>query len=446
MAQNNGNRNNGNLSLNFLQSIGQLLKRPVFSGYGGRGGSGWLSGFPTNGTFDYKREAGPLWDSDIPLKCLKWEQRATVEAELCVQKRDANGDWQMVPSHPVLDVLYNPNDFFDMHQLLDAVRFDYHLAGNAYLQKVRSASGRVIGLCWIPSWMMEPRWEESGASFIDCYEYRVNGQVFALPVEDVIHFRNGLDPRSYGRKGLSDFHAVLREVCTDNEAAVYTAALLRNMGIPGVIISPKGTGTNPGQMTKTQRAEFREIWNESFTGERRGEPFIQSIPVDVTMPGFSPQQLSIDKIRQIPEQRIVGSFGLTLSVLQLSSGLENSNSRANKSDDREQCYESCVIPTTMTLARTLTRALLSEFDDIKTTRVWFDLSEVKCLQEDKQALYEVLVKAAGGPFLTSNEARVQAGLKALTGGDELRAPIAPADKSETDKSADSTNDKADNDR
>lgn len=409
--------------MNFLQQIGKVLTKPVFSGYGGRGG--WGHGLRGLGTFDYKREAGPLWESSIPLMCLKWEQRATAESELCVQKRDENGDWKMAPDHALLDLLHAPNPFFNLHQLMDAVRFDYHLDGNGYLYKVRARSGRVVQLVWIPSWMIEPRWNESGLNFIDCYQYLVNGESYAIPVENVIHFRNGIDPRFYGRKGLSDFHALLREICTDNEAAVFTAALMRNMGIPGVIISPKGTDANPGKMEKHQRIEFKEMWREAFTGESRGEPFVQSIPVDVTMPGFSPEQMLIDKVRAVPEQRLAGAFGIPASVLQLGTGLENSNTKAGKQDDREQAYESCIIPTSIVMARTLTSGLLAEIDDVKNTRCWFDLSEVRCLQEDENALAETLTAACGGPFMTPNEARARFGLKAQPKLDEVRTPSTP---------------------
>lgn len=423
--------------MNFLQQIGQALKRPVFSGYGGRGGSmgGWLSGFPGGGTFDYKREAGPLWESSIPFMCLSWERRAVVEAQACIQSCGADGKWKAAPAHPMLELLRtpNPSPLWDMHRLMDAVRFDFHLTGNGYLYKNRSGSGRVVSLDWIPSYMIEPRWDESGESFIDCYQYIVNGVSYAIPICDIIHFAQGIDPRSQARKGLSPFHALLREVCTDNEAAIFSATMLRNMGIPGVIVSPKGSESNPTNLTKTQRAEFKEMWRESFTGENRGEPFVQGIPVDVQMPGFSPQQMAIDAVRKIPEQRLSGAFGIPASVLQLGTGLENSNTKAGKTDDREQAYESCVIPTLISLARTLTSSLLIEFGDVTTHRVWFDLSDVKCLATDKNELRTSLVEAAGGPILTPNEARAEAGYGPLPGGDVLRVATASTSPNEDDK-------------
>jgi HK97 family phage portal protein len=405
----------------FLKQIGRPLTVPRVSGYGGRAGWG-LQRIGRPGDFDYQREAGPLYQSSIPFMCLAWEKRNTIEAELVVQRRDKNGDWVNQRAHFLYKLLDKPNEFWDLHDLLDCVRFDYHLTGNAYLWKRRSGSGAVVELHWLPSWCTSPRWHENGLALIGCYEYMVDGVSWAIPVEDVIHFKGILpDPRTNGRTGLSTFSAVLREVCTDNEAAVFTASLLRNMGIPGVVVSPKGTEGNPGYLNDDQRLEFKRLWNDSFTGERRGEPFVQSIPVDITMPGFSPQQMAIDAIRKIPETRISGAFGIPLSVLQLATGLENSNTNANKSDDRKQAIEACVVPTLLGLARVLTRGLVREVENPRDVRLWFDLSNMQCMKENENEVTKTLVAACGGPFMTPNEARSQRGLAVLPGANELRS-------------------------
>lgn len=362
--------------------------------------------------FDYRTEAGNLWESSIPLACLKWEQRATNEAEVAIQRRDGSGKWINDSTHPLLDLLTNPNPFFDTHQLLDVLRFDYHLSGDAYLWKARAMTGEVVQLWWIPSSMIVPRWNEGGTSFIDCYEYSVNGNIYALPVEDVVHFRNGLDPDWQGRKGLSDFAAVLREVCTDNEAGVFTAALLRNMGVPGVIIAPKGSGDgNTPELTKRERNSLKELWQSCFTGERRGEPFVQSIPVEITNPGFSPSDLVLDKLRKLPEERITAAFGIPAVVLGLGAGLEASTAKASHADAREQAYESCVIPTLHTFSRALTRQLLSEFEDTKLVRIWFDLSDVRVLQEDHDARAKRASVLFNGGIVKLSEARDLMGFK-----------------------------------
>ena len=71
--------------------------------------------------------------------------------------------------------------------------------------------------------------------------YRVNGKTYVLSKDDIIHYRDGIDPEN-DRFGLSGLSAVLREVFTDNEAATYSAAILRNMGVPSIIVTPKNPG------------------------------------------------------------------------------------------------------------------------------------------------------------------------------------------------------------
>jgi hypothetical protein len=107
----------------------------------------------------------------------------------------------------------------------------------------------------------------------------------------------------------------------------------------------------------------------------------------------------------------------------------NSNSKANKSDDREQAYESCIIPNSMMIAEQFSRQFLPEFgSDTTFTRVWFDASNVRCLQADEDALAKRLVVACGGPYMTPNEARKRAKLAVIEGGDELRTAKTNTDK------------------
>ncbi|RYE51494.1 MAG: phage portal protein [Rhizobiaceae bacterium] len=216
------------------------------------------------------------------------------------------------------------------------------------------------------------------------------------------------------------------------------ASLMSNGGMPGVIISPESSAGNVQPLKKEQRDELRDYWDENFGGQNRGRPFIHNLPIKVQFPAYNPQQMILDKVRAIPEQRIAGAFGLPMSVLQLGSGVVNSNSRANKSDDRKQAYESCIIPTSKALASELTRALLSEFGDITSSRVWFDTSDVSCLEGDENELAKILVLASGGPYMTPNEARKRAGLKPIEGGEKLRDAKAAAAEQKPEEAGDVT--------
>ncbi|HEY0072989.1 MAG TPA: phage portal protein [Abditibacteriaceae bacterium] len=412
--------------LPFLNQIGKLLDRPVLEGSNGRGGAfRWLRGAEV----DFEAEAPHVWKSSVPALCLAWEKRASIEAEICIQTTDTNEDWKrtLTPrARKALQTLRHPHPGRSGRELLDALRFDFHVFGDAYIWKGRAGSGRVVQLWHMPATMIDPRWKENGSDFISCYEYRVNGEVYAIPVEDIIHIRNGYNPDWQGRKGVGTWHASLREVATDNEAGAIAAYLCKNIGIPGVIVSPKQLGSQGiTKMEKAQRAEFKEMWRESFTGANRGEPFIQSIPVDITMPGFSLEQMCFGLLRSVPEERLSGAFGIPGAIINLGSAVGDSKTKGGRNDERKQAYENCVIPNNIIFAQALTDGFLAEEFDTLDYRVWFDLSNVACLKADENELFKTLVQASGGPFLTPNEARTKTGYKPIEGGDTLREPKAP---------------------
>ena len=89
-------------------------------------------------------------------------------------------------------------------------------------------------------WICEPGYHRVR---ITHWEYQPGaGKVQRLELEDVIHFRHGIDPNNT-RLGLSPLHSVIREIFIDLEASNFSASMLRNLGIPGLAISPKNDQT-----------------------------------------------------------------------------------------------------------------------------------------------------------------------------------------------------------
>ena len=71
----------------------------------------------------------------------------------------------------------------------------YHLDGNAYWIKVRNARGGVPTALWYePHWSIKPHFPADGSAIIDYYERNINGFTQKIPPENVVHFRNGLNP------------------------------------------------------------------------------------------------------------------------------------------------------------------------------------------------------------------------------------------------------------
>lgn len=316
------------------------------------------------------------------------------EEERVIGKGEHGGD------HPMLELLERPNEYYAGSVFWMATVMDWHLSGNGYWIKLRDRGGRPRELWWIPSGLMTPIGDER--TFIDHYEYRIGTEKVNLPPSEVVHFRYGLD-REDPRKGRSPLSALLQEVFTDQEAAEFTAALLGNMGVPGVVVSPAATGItpSPGDVDAT-----KEYLKGGFTGDRRGEPLVMSGPTRVEQFGFNPQQMQLREARRIPEERVSAVLGVPAIVAGLGAGLDRSTF-SNFAEAREAAYQDNIIPGQRLVSEDVRFQLLPDFepDDYWGYRFGFDLSGVRVLQEDRNDLVKRLDVGIRGGWIQVAEGR-----------------------------------------
>lgn len=385
--------------------------------------------------YDYKRGAGRLWESSIVLPCLKWITRTWPEAPPIVGPLNESGAIEPDDAHPLAVLLRRPNPFYTGSTLWAATLTSLIVDGNAYWLKVRSARGAPVELWYLPHFMVSPLWPQDGSAYLSGFRYRVNGQNHDYAVEDVVHFRDGIDPENT-RRGLSPLAGVFREVCTDNERATAGAAILRNMGIAGAIISPKDDNTT---ITPDQAEAVKRMWREQFTGDRRGEPFVASLPLDLHQLDVTIADLALDKLASIPEERITAAIGIPAAVVGFGAGLSQTKVGATMKELREQAFESCVIPLQRLVSEILDAQLLPDFDATNRLRCGFDLRQVRVLQEDRDALAKRITAAVGAPWMTPNEGRAEYGLDPIDGGDELAGKPEPEEEETEEPREEPTN-------
>jgi HK97 family phage portal protein len=353
------------------------------------------------------------------MACILWFCRTFPEAPIRITTVNADAEEQEQPNHALKLLLDTPNPFYSGELLWWGTLADWML-GNAYWLKIRSASGRVVQLWWIPSTLIEPKWPEDGSQFISHYEYRPGLDApTKIDPADVVHFRYGLDPTNV-RKGLSPLGSLLREVFTDDEAANYTASMLRNVGVPPVVISP-GVDAKP---TENDLEEVKTKYVDRTTGDHRGEPLVMRGPTDVKVLGFNPQQMDTKTARRVPEERVSAIFGIPAVVVGLGAGLDRSTF-ANFAEAREAAYESNVIPSQRLLAAELRTQLLPDFGDVTKLHIGFDLRKVRVLQADENELHQRAREDLKAGGVTVNEFRKMIGLPPIesTTGDALYIPI-----------------------
>lgn len=383
---------------------------PVFSGFGGQGFwndsnahrlEGMLRLF-TGSKIDYEREVGDLSLSSLVMAAANWLGTTLPEAPLEVVQGKGRAKKTAVEGHPLPALWANPNPYYSGESLWKAFGVSWFIDGNVYVLKVRDLAGQVVELWYLPHYMVEPQWPISGVPFISHYAYCVDGREYYIPREDIIHFRWGLDPNN-PRKGMAPTRPVMRELYADHEAANFAAQLLKNFGIPGVIIAP---GSDKVSIKKEDREEMKSEYQRRFIGDGRGSAMVLSGQIQVSTLSFDPEKLMMIEQRKVSEARWAAVTGIPAAVLGFSVGMEQTKVGATMRELREQAYESFLIPTQRLIGGELGVQLLPEFDGPKSSRrVRFDNSEVRVLQDDRDKLYARINRAFISDEITLDECR-----------------------------------------
>lgn len=343
--------------------------------------------------YDYMSEVGDGTRSSTVMAPLLWIARSFPEAPPMLWRKQDDGLEMPDRAHAMLRLLERPNQHHSGANMWMATLIDYYVDGNAFWLKIRDRGGIVRELWWTPHWMLHPKGDDK--TFITHYEYRPDGQTVLLPPSSVVHFRHGLDGDN-PRKGYSPLKSVLREVFTDDEAANFTASLLRNMGIPGLIVSPDGETPPTEQDVQDTKAYIRE----NFGGDKRGEALVMSGPTKVQQFGFSPEQLLLKELRRIPEERVTAVIGVPAVVAGLGAGLDRSTF-TNYGEARQAAWEQTLVPVGRSLAEEVRAQLLSDYEaDTFGWRFGFDLANVRALQEDRDKLLRRTDVAVRGGWMT----------------------------------------------
>lgn len=370
--------------------------------------------------FDYRKEVGDCLDSSVVTAPVLWVARALPEATLEVRKKDRDGKNEVVASHPMLALIQTPNPFYGDIALWMATIVMFLIFGEAYWLIVRNGAGRPAELWFVPNWAIEPVAPQDGGEFISHYRYNPGGgsEPMRIAPADVVHFRHGINPRDI-RRGLSPLDGVIREIFVDLESSNFVASLLRNMGVPGVVISPKSGAAS------TDDVESTKTWfKQAFGGDNRGGPLVMGAPTDVQAYGFNPQQLNMSEGRDVAEERVCACIGVPAAVVGFGAGLQQTKVGATMGELRKLAWVNGVLPYAKMLADELQRSLLGQFGNADGMTTGWDTDDVTALQEDEDKKSDRALKQFQGGLITHHQALEIVGQETPATPDFYLRPIA----------------------
>jgi HK97 family phage portal protein len=339
---------------------------------------------------------------------------------------------QLVRQHELVELLKYPtaNDptlprmprgYYSGRVLMQATAAEFAIDGNAYWWKRRDGLGRVRQLWWLPTLCTQPLpFPETTSTFVWKYRYSVLGQTTDFDPWDIVHFRFGSDPLD-PRKGLSAIRGLYRELYGDEEAARTTAAYLRNVGLPGLVIIP-------GENVKVDDEGAKEIKArvmDEFTADKRGEPIVLRANAKVETVGWSPKDLDLSSLRDVPEERLSAALGIPAAVLGLGTGLQQVKVGATMRELRAQGWEGAVLPMAENFAAEINTQLLHEFvkrSELQRYTFGFDFSRVPVLLEYHKRRVDVEVEQLRSGIKMRSEARGALGLPVDAARDDIFLP------------------------
>lgn len=385
----------------------------MFARWGGQG-TGRFRVLLPGARFDYEADAGRLWLNGPVGTGIKWLGDQICRPRLVANRVSASGNHTPLPQHPAVALWKRPNPHYSGRTLSRAVLLSLVTEGDAFIFKRRNGVGGVQELWWIPPYDAAPLYPTDGSRYLDGWEFVVDGETIRLASENVIHIRYGIDPDN-DRRGLSPLKALLRQVCGHNEAATYTAAILRNAGVPGLIVSPDANS----RLDKGQDALIASRLDDILTGEGRGRTLALTGGVKVDQLGFNPDQMALDKLPAGMAAEILAALGTnaqTLGYPDATKTYENYPTAVRAS------WQNGVIPIAEVITDGLEIHLLPEFESPATlgrTVLTWDWSDVEALQEDVSLLHQRWRENYKEGVCTLNEAREAIGLDEHPDGDDF---------------------------
>ena len=215
-------------------------------------------------------------------------------------------------------LMKKPSPYMSGNLLNQYIVASVSVAGDAFILKLRSEAGDVVQLYPLIPEQVDVKGTKE--ELITHYEYKQKGQNMYIPREDMIHIRERIDPRNH-RRGLAPLRSVMVEILGDSAASQMASALVKNMGVPGVVISPK----NDLSMSGEEAENIAEVFGRRFGGENRGKPLVVSGgEIDVQTLSFSPKDLEIGSLRHVNEERISAVLGIPAILAGLGAGLASS--------------------------------------------------------------------------------------------------------------------------
>jgi HK97 family phage portal protein len=342
-----------------------------------------------------------------------WFARNFPVPDIHVVRDGGPDDGAEIDDHWLPKKLDRPNELWSFFDFFAASVMSDITDGNTFWLKRKDRAGRVVDLWWLEPWGVQVVPDPSREKAILSYRYQSGNVSETYRPDEVVHVRAAVPDRADPRRGQSPLSAVDRSIRVTDEVCRFDEAILKNGGASPGFFTP----ADPEQPIPTEDIPKLQAWyRKNQTGPNAGSPGFAPFALKFVASGYSPEELSLDKLPRRHVSFILAAIGLSPMVLGYE---DDAKSYANYAEACRAAYENGLMPMQARFMETINHDpdLIAEGE-----RAQMDYSKVSYLQEDRGAKIHSLVEAVGGPILEKNEARAELHYEPI---EEPEPPVAP---------------------
>lgn len=341
-------------------------------------------------------------NNSIIMSCYNWASRNIIEPPIILCETLPDMQTRRYVMDPALEPFRMPNaNSWTFPRLMQAIMLSLMFYGNAYVLMRQGRDGQ-IELHWLEPWAVTV----TGSLYPETYQYSSGvGIPKTYTSDNIIHIAQGIDTKNR-LLGMSPLRGVLKWALTDNEAALYTLAIMKQQGKRTMMLTPT---KEKGRFSKSSMEKLTSLFQGLMTGHKAGTIIAMDAGVDIKEVGMSPEESALDKMLRVPERKITSALGIHMIIL----GLMDDPSYSNFQVAERVVTEDFLIPTWLLIADAFTKSLYpktSTYRKRPSAYYQFDLSKVRSLQEDEDKRHLRHAKDYYYGIIKRSEARIALGL------------------------------------
>ncbi len=319
-------------------------------------------------------------------------------------------------SGPLVELLQCPNPTQCYQAFLASITMPLLIDGNSYiLGNIISKQGKGELISLRPD---RVEIKTSSAGQPTHYEYKINNETFAYPIDpqthhsDILHIK---EPHpTDDLYGLSPMEAAGISIDQHNESSTWNKKLLENSArFPG-ILTMKDPGIGTPRMTQTQLSDISNKLNTQYTGfQNAGKIPVFNFDMAFQSLGMTPTDMDWLNAKNSTARDICLAFGYPPHLLGMAEGATFNN----VGEAKLSFYEETVIPLTKRIHSALSHFLSQQTG--QNIQIVAYLDQVSALAPRREIARKNAREDLQAGVITINEAREEMGYDPLPGLDNM---------------------------